>query len=538
MTTICMLYHLAHADFLERVRRYDFLVMLTAVAFLGYLFVPPIDARYQTVTLGNARGIYSSSWVGAMFGLMLSTIASLLTFYLINNAVGRDRQTRVGEIIASTPASKMLYTMGKWLSNLAVLALIMVVLTIAALGMQLFRAEDVHLDIWALVAPIWLIGFPVMAVTAAVAVLFESISFLSAGFGGVVYFFAWLSVFAAVIAPMEDTTDGLMGSHNDFYGISRTIADMQQTILRYYPDYSGDFSIGSTRLSEDALIFHWKGLLWTPTMVCERLGWLFVGPVIIVLAALTFDRFDPARRRESPSRKPRPKEGMENCLGLKALDTVETVIPRISLSPLPNRRVYRRILAVVQAELRLMLRAQPRWWLLVAVGLVIASAVTPPDVTSILQAFVWLLPIFMWSSMGARERRHSTHELVFSVARPLRKQLAASWLAGVLIALSMTSGGLVRAISAGETSRAVMMGIGVIFVPSLALVCGVSSRTSRLFETLYLILWYIAFNGIPAFDFMGLGNADIQQRVWLIYLVLALLSLVMSFTIRRGQLQR
>lgn len=536
MTIVRMLFHLARADFLERVRRYSFLVMLTGTAFLGYLFVPPLDAPYQTVTLDNARGIYNSPWVGAMFGLMLSTIASLIAFYFINNTIGHDRQTRVGEIIACTPVSKTLYTLGKWLSNLAVLALIMIVLTLAAVGMQLFRAEDVHIDLWALIGPIWLMGFPVMAVTAAVAVLFESTSFLNGGFGNIVYFFAWCLIFVAIMVPMQDTTNGLMASFNDFYGISRTIADMQKSVLSHDLDYSGSFSIGAGKV-DDPLIFLWEGLAWTPALVWERLSWLFVGPVIAILAALAFDRFDPARRRAPRTRKRHREDAAVNASGFTSPRIAEPAIPKVSLTPLPNRRYYGRFIAVLQAELRLMLRAQPRWWRLVAIGLVIASAVTPPEVAVILQAFAWLWPILVWSPMGAREARNFTHELVFSVVRPLRQQLAATWLAGVMIALLMTSGSLVRALFTGNVARALVMGVGVVFVPSLALACGVLSRSSRLFEVLYLMLWYIAFNGVPAFDFMGLGEAGLQQ-VWLTYLVSALVLLVVSVVVRRSQLQR
>jgi len=112
MTAIRTLYHLARADFLERVRRYSFLVLVGATIYLGYLFVPPTDAAYQTVALGDARGIYNSAWVGAMFGLMISTLVTLIAFYPIKNTVARDRETQVGQIIAATPLRKPVYVLG------------------------------------------------------------------------------------------------------------------------------------------------------------------------------------------------------------------------------------------------------------------------------------------------------------------------------------------------------------------------------------------------------------------------------------------
>jgi hypothetical protein len=537
MMDLRMLYHMARADFLERARRHSFLVLLIATAFLGYLFVPPLDAQYQTVTLGNARGVYNSPWIGAMFGLMISTTAPLIAFYLINNAIGHDRRSRVGEIIACTQVGKTLYVLGKWLSNIAVLVPIMLMLTLVAVGMQLFRAEDLHIELWAVVTPIWLIGFPVMVVTAAVAVLFESIPFLNGGFGNIIYFFTWILILAAVIAPLEDNANSLMGSSNDFYGISRTISAMQHTILHYDPDYSGDFSIGGFRFSSDPLLFHWKGLAWTPALIWERLSWLLVGPVILIVAALVFDRFDPAKVRALRKRKHCRDAVADNVPGVTPQRVDEPAIPIIPLTPLPNRRYYGRFTTVLHAELRLVLRAQSRWWYLVAAVLVIASFAAPPDATHIPLAFAWLWPILVWSPMGVREARYFTHELVFSVPRPLRQQLVATWLAGVVVALLMSSGGLVCALSTGNEDRALIMGVGIVFVPSLALACGVLSRRSRLFEVLYLILWYVAFNGVAAFDFMGLGNASVQQGYWLIYLVLALLSLVGSIIGRRSQMQ-
>jgi hypothetical protein len=71
MPALRTLFHLTRADFLERARRYSFLVML-----------------------------------------------SLPAFYLVKNAIERDEQTRVGQIIATAPLSKSLYTLDKAFSNL------------------------------------------------------------------------------------------------------------------------------------------------------------------------------------------------------------------------------------------------------------------------------------------------------------------------------------------------------------------------------------------------------------------------------------
>ena len=44
---------------------------------------------------------------------------------------------------------------------------------------------------------------------------------------------------------------------------------------------------------------------------------------------------------------------------------------------------------------------------------------------------------------------------------------------------------------------------GVVFIPSLALALGVLGRSNRLFQGVYLMLWYMVMNSIAALDFMG-----------------------------------
>ena len=61
MSTLRVLYHMARADFLERTRRYSFLVMLGLVLWLGYL----VNIGQVTLRLDTYRGVFNSAWAGA-----------------------------------------------------------------------------------------------------------------------------------------------------------------------------------------------------------------------------------------------------------------------------------------------------------------------------------------------------------------------------------------------------------------------------------------------------------------------------------------
>ena len=72
-----IIYHLARADFLERVRRYSFLVMLGLAVFLGYQSA----IGNLALELGLYRGEYNSAWVGAMMSLIATFFIGWFGFY-------------------------------------------------------------------------------------------------------------------------------------------------------------------------------------------------------------------------------------------------------------------------------------------------------------------------------------------------------------------------------------------------------------------------------------------------------------------------
>jgi hypothetical protein len=104
---------LARADFLQRVRSYSFLVTLGFTVYFCYICLPPHDASYVTLQMGGHRGIYNSAYVGTLVSMETTLILSLAGLYLVKNAMERDTRTGVGQILASTPLTKPLYTVAK-----------------------------------------------------------------------------------------------------------------------------------------------------------------------------------------------------------------------------------------------------------------------------------------------------------------------------------------------------------------------------------------------------------------------------------------
>lgn len=536
MNALPILYHLVRADFWERVRRYSFLITLGLTIFIGYLFVPPADAKYVTLGLGTYRGVYNSAWIGSVVSLLTTTLLSLPGFYLVKNAIERDRQTGVGQIIATTPLSKLFYVLGKWLSNFAVLAVMVGILAVIAVAMQLLRGEELRIDLWALAAPFLLIALPAMAVVAASALLFETISWLRGGFGNVVYFFLWVGFLTIAGEQTMVTNRYAFVPTRDLFGVGVVLSSVIATCTAEFPDcdYHG-FSLGVDFFEGTLQTFRWDGVQWTAEIILWRLLWVGIALGICLIATLFFHRFDPARERLRRIR----------CTG-----SIPSVAPErgaaitagapVHLSPLPATSMQFRPGMVLVAELRLMLKGVRRWWGLVALGLIVAGLLTPFEVAQRwLLPFAWIWPILIWSPMGVREVRHRTDQLVFSAAHVLRRQLPATWLAGVIVAILTGSGGAVRLFQAGDWAGMMAWLVGALFIPTLALALGVWSSSSKLFEAVYAFLWYLGpINQLAAFDFMGATRAAVAAGVPVIYLIITLILLALAFIGRRRQLQR
>jgi hypothetical protein len=511
-----VLYHLVRADFLERARRYSFLVTLAFAVYLGY-------ATYTgkiTLRLDEYRGIYNSAWLGALMGLIASCFLSLFGFYIVKNTIQRDEQTRVGQILATTPMSKSFYTVAKTLSNFAVLGAMVLVMALAALCMQLLRAEDPHLNLWALFSPLLLYALPAVAFTSALAVLFESLPILRGGAGNVGYFFLWMALLVGGIWGLEMGTphhDSLY--FRDFSGIASVMGQMQSTLRQTAADYKGGsaLNIGPNAPTKR---FVWNGVRWSPIQIVARLAWFLWAMLAALLASLFFHRFDPAREFLAKRKLPASENGEET----KAVSSV--VHAPAHLTPLARSRTAGRFAHLVAAELRLMLKGRAWWWYVVAAGLFIACLASPLEASRggvIIAAWIW--PILLWSEMGAREARFATESLIFSSNRTLQRQLPAAWVAGVLVAV-VTGGGLgTRLALAGDRAGLLAWLSAALFIPALALALGVWSDSSKPFEAIYTVWWYIGpANHVPGMDFMGTTAASsqpIQTVVFTVFLLTA-----------------
>lgn len=514
MSRARLLFHMVRADFLERVRRYSFLLTLGFSA----LFVYAIYSGEISLRLEHYHGVPNSAWLGAVIALVGSVFLSLGGFYVVKNTIQRDRETRVGRILAATPMSPTFYTIGKVFSNFAVLSAMVFVLALGAFLIQLLHKQAYPIHCLELLAPLAIFTLSALSVTAAVAVLFETLPGLRGGFGNVAYFFLWcflLSLGVRTLSTGETVrTKAVM---TDFTGIGNIAGQMQAEVRRFDPQYKGGAAFTMAPPEGTGTTFVWNGMQWDSAIILGRALWVGLALFLTLLAAACFDRFDPARefpafrrhRRPVPSR---PKELEESPLSMEAQ------FAGFEIRAFPRSITRTRFLALVIAEFRLLIRGRKWWWYLVAAGLFVScllSPLTTPGSWAITLAWFW--PVLIWSQLGTREAQFRTGALIFSAPRAFPRQLLSSWIAGVLLALVTGGGTGLHLLFAPDLNGLVTWMAAALFIPALALALGVMTLSRKPFEALYTVWWYLGpLHHSRNLDFIGTSPASSTPLLYLI----------------------
>ncbi len=532
------IFALARADFLERVRRYSFLLTMLFALFLGY----GAATGRITIRLGDYRGVYTSAWIGGLVTLVTTAWVSMIGFYIVKGSVDGDRRTGVGQILAATPLSKPAYTLGKFLSNFGVLTAMVVLLAGCALVMQAFVSEDTHVDLFQLLAPFVLIAMPAMALTAAMALLFEMLPVLRGGVGNVLWLFVW--ALGGIALPDTSGRPWL-----DPLGVVTVGNSMKEAARGVIPGYKDGFALTiETHRAQFLSTLRWEGMHWTAGVVGLRLAWFGAALAIALLAAIFFDRFDAARWWQFSWRRSAATAAVANGGLTVGADSAASdpflgagaeIGTRLHLTALPRRAHSNAFGRLFIAELRLAVQGARWWWYVAALGFLIAEFVMPLEVArGPLLGTTWLWPVLIWSAMGSREARFATRGLIFSSSGILQRQLPACYLAGVAVAVLAGAGVGIRLLMAGQTGNFGGWAAGALFLPALALALGVISGSGKSFEALLTGLWYVGpINHTAGIDYTGWANGSSAPRYAAIYVMMTAGLLAAAFFTRSRQLR-
>ncbi|HUX94935.1 MAG TPA: hypothetical protein VMV47_04315 [Bacteroidales bacterium] len=519
--TISSIYHIAKADFLERVRSYYFLIALGLCIFMIYSFVPPIGAGYRIIFLGNYRGFYNSAWIGGMVAMCIPFFA-LVNFYVVNYSVKRDIETGVGQIIATTRISGLQYLTGKFISNFTVLLLITFLIAIMTIIMFYIRGETSHLEPGKLLLPLFIFLVPGMFIISALALFFDSITNMNKGLANIIYFFLWIIMISSI-----------MFSHPiDIFGINAGMNELKQSISELCSDWSGGYGVGIGVGNPHAVykVFTWEGMNFTVPLILSRVLWMGAAFGLVLLASLRFNRFDTSRIKISESVN-------------SWISKMNPVIPndystssKIRYSDLPVAKAEFNYFSLVAAELRLILKGNATLWMLITSVLFIVSIFTSLDFAhKIALPLLWFFQVLILSKLGSREVNNRCQEYIFSVALPLRRQLSATMVAAVLLMITLAVPVTVRVFLTGNLYGVYAIATGALFIPAFAIASGILTGGSKLFEVIFTIIVYGILNSVPLFDFIGAIKGSRELGIAHYLMVITFVFVIIAFLARKRQ---
>ncbi|MFH2056664.1 MAG: hypothetical protein ABIJ61_11945, partial [bacterium] len=523
MDSLRILFQLSLADFRERTRRYSFLVTMIGVMFFGYLV---ITGQY-TIQFGEYKALYDSAWAGSLMAVCSTIMMTVIGFYLVRGSIKRDRLTEVGQIIAATRMSGRVYMTSKLVSNIATLWSMIAALAVLAFVTLLIKNETGEISLSAFVSPFPIISLPASILVASVAVFFDAVRWLRGSAGNILYLFLAesLVLLGMLAVPPLDIASVAVFTDSARAAAEMTFPGEKIGLLMGFVGFDPGMQI------EVFKTFSWTGIDWTFHMLLLRLQWLVVALVVTSMAVLVFDRFDPAKSKHKvTARKAKTTTPVETQAVTRAVTGVDY---DSLLLPEPKFRLTR----MVNAELCLALKGLHWFWYIVAVGLVVAQCAAPFDVARLYlvpASMIW--PLVIWSSMGTRESRFGTVQLLFSSPSPLRRQFPANWLAGLLIAAVSVGGMLLRASTEGQWLYAATLLVAAFFVSTVSLALGTLSGSKKLFEVTYLMVWYVgSIDHLAALDLLGTTDESVSATKLAFLGLAAAGSLAIAFIARQRQ---
>ena len=511
-------------DFRLRFRRPSTAVLFLILGGSAYLWIPPASSGSALIVINGQRAIYNSATIGLGTASLGTLFVGLFGFYAISNALRRDLDTRCGLVIASTPLRRFEYLFGKLVGNLAFLATFMAGYAFTSILMLLVRGEaPVELRVFA-----WqylLLTPPAIIMVAVLAILFESVPFLSGRLGDVVYFFVWIASTSVAMLTLLDGSPAIL-RYIDFSGMAFMVDNIQQTLG------TSEFSIGASPFDATKPPVVFGGLSLTSGWILPRLTALVLPFALLPIAFARFHRFDPARVSAKPIRRPGLRLGRLPAWLMKLTKAVR-------LLPPIGRDGNTSLLGAARADAVVGLTMFPGAGL-AALAFAVATAVSTIDLMrgTVLPVLVVTLAVLV-AGISSREARSGTMSLVLAAPHLQRHFVAWKLLSTLMVSALFVLIPLLRLVAVYPRSALALL-VGTVLISASATFLGILTSNPKTFLVSFLSFWYVVVNSgssFPNLDFAGF-HGTATMAVVTAYLTIAIAFTALAVAAYRLRLRR
>ncbi|MBI5214295.1 MAG: hypothetical protein HY960_00920 [Ignavibacteriae bacterium] len=519
MSTLRILLQIVISNFYDEIRRDKFFLTSLAILAIIVAAVPPPDASHTIINLGNYRPLYNSAWIGTVVAVLTSMIIALTGFYLLRGRIEKDKYLGISELYATTKLGKATYIFGKFLSNVAVLSLIVLLTALASIILQLNFGEEPYIHLWSILSPFLMITLPVVLIVSSLSIFFEISRGLNGTVGNILYFVLWIGFLYSSVQPLEQTTHLFLGTQNDVFGITPTLSELSSSIKEKHNDYTGMiyFGISIKDLNKIITAVEWEGVEWKHSTYSARIGLVGVSLLLMSLSGLLFFRFDPAYERRKKFRNSlRDRSYIRN----EETNIIFPVVQKI-ITPILSVQRWMKFEQMLYSEMKKLVKETTWWWFVVSAVLLVVCVVAPFEIMrEWLLPAAWVWPLFIWSRLGMRLSEHYRHKNKNQDAQRDAMLMQVLWTVGVLVALVTGAGAAIRFVLAGEWSSLAAWIISATFIPSLAFVLSIWTNSNYAFEGIYTLLWLVGCTSKqPLLDFLGTLQDSVVVQNPFLYLI-------------------
>ena len=506
------------ADLRIRFRRVSTLVIFLLLSGLAYVWVPDPASGMTLIVSGGRRALYNSAAIGMGTASLATIFIGLAGFYVVSNAIRRDVTSRCGFVIASTTMRGTEYLFGKFAGNVVFLATFMSGFMITSMAMLLVRNEArleplVFMRQYALLVP-----SSIMFVSG-LAILFESMPFLSGKFGDVLYFFLWAATLGFVAAMIENGKSPGFAAYFDFTGFGFLFDTLKRTL------HTTEMAIGHTPFDRAKPPFVFPGLQFARGWLLPRVFATIAPLALVAVARPFFHRFDPARVKRGAEKSSRNWISRLGAFAKPFTKLAWRVAPRGGDS----------LAGAAWTDAMMTLTSAPLI-VVVAIGFAIAGLAGQPKAV---MPIAFAAAAVVIADIACREKQAGTIGLIFTSPRLKSgfiwwKLMSATWIAALVLLVPS-----IRLIIA-RPQAAVNVIVGMMFIVACATMLAVVSANPKTFLVLFLTFWYVVVNDgghLPALDFAG-WNGLATPAVLASYFALSIGAIVAAELFHRTDLRR
>ena len=350
------------ADYLQRFRSYTFIISLLVSVMVAYSFVPAESANYTTIQVGDHVGFNNAAWIGHVTAIMASTFLWLIGFYIINNGIRRDKETGVGQIIATTSITNFQYLLSKSLSNFLVLLTITAIIFLMALGLIFTRGSSYEFNVSQFLLPYVFTTLPSLFFLSAFTILLEVVFGKRTNLLNVVFFF----IFSAIIA-VTNTNNNINLQLLDPLGIKFLTNEILTFVKASSSETNLNISVGfNFYTANEVKQFLYQGSHFSTAYILSRLLWILLGFVILKLSAVLFNRFDS-----------KVVASLKGKIILPANIYSETDSSEIKRNDLIKVETNFGLFPLIKTEFIMLIRKGPNWFWIINVAIFIALFFIP-----------------------------------------------------------------------------------------------------------------------------------------------------------------